>query len=132
MDEPRNIDSSENPARTFMVSNEVQNVAEITVEYRGGGWWAVHTDNDGPRTKPEMFRGWIGSSALRRAQQFAAMIMEEQADTARATCECGTDGQDTSGNGNFACGVMSPHGISVTVSDLHGNDITQDYYINGV
>lgn len=132
MDEPRNLDD-ENPARTFTVSMEIGVFATIIVEYRGGGWWGVDADTGapGPR-KPELFRGWIGSSALRRAQQYAAIIMEEQADKARATCECGTDGQDTSGNGNFACGAMSPHGISVRVYDVHGNDMTDDYGHNGV
>lgn len=132
MDEPRNL-TDENPARTFTVSNEVMVIADITVEYRGGGWWGVDVDTGapGPR-KPELFRGWIGSSALRRAQQYAATTMEEQAAKARATCECGTDGQDASGNGNFACGVMSPHGISIQVSDADGNDLTQDYLINGM
>lgn len=128
-------DLSESPARTFHVANETEIIATIEIDYRGGGWWAVHVDNGGPRPEPELFRGWIGSSALRRAQQYAAIITGEIADQARADCAkiCGTDGTDTDRRpGDFACGVMSPHGISYTVSDVDGNDMTQDYDLNGV
>ncbi|MEZ0070081.1 hypothetical protein ABIA32_006133 [Streptacidiphilus sp. MAP12-20] len=46
----------------------------------------------------------------------------------RAACAqiCGTDGMDTNGNGAFACGVLSPHGIHVHIADADGNDRSTD------
>ncbi|WP_042379964.1 hypothetical protein [Streptacidiphilus melanogenes] len=52
-----------------------------------------------------------------------ACVEREQAACAEI---CGTDGRDTNGNGAFACGVMSPHGIHVQVEDANGVDRTSD------
>jgi hypothetical protein len=123
--EPRTLTHLDNPARTFMVSNESDIIFTAAVEYRGGGWWCGYADTT---DDPDVYN----SRSIADAQRWAATTMEEQADKARATCGCGTDGEDTTGNGNFACGVLSPHGISVTVTDADGNDLTQDYYINGM
>lgn len=127
MDEPRTLTHLDNPARYFSVSNESDEIASVTVSYRGGGWWRATLDDGSPGK-----RAYYTARSLSDAQRWAASTMEEQADKARATCECGTDGSDTNGFGRFACGVMSPHGISVTVSDGPGNDLTQDYLINGM
>lgn len=130
MNEPSTITYQDNPARYFEVSNETDIVATIEVEYRGGGWWRATLDDGGdPRKRPT-----AAYRSLSDAQRWAAATMEEQANKARATCAeiCGTDGQDISGNGNFACGVMSPHGVSIGVHDGDGNDVTQDYLINGM
>ncbi len=126
--EPKTLTIHDNPARYFTVSNEVEEYARIEIEYQGGGWWRAWLDTGGP-DKPT-----YASRGLADVQRWAASTMEEQADTARAECAeiCGTDGEDTTGNGTFACGVMSPHGISVSVLDGDGNDVTQDYYNNGM
>lgn len=123
--EPTTLTLSDHPARWFAVSNESDFVAQITVEYRGGGWWRAQLDTGAPRTEEH---GTYRS--LADTQRWAAATMEEQAAKARATCECGTDGEDTSGNGNFACGVLSPHGISTTITDADGCDVTDDYRLN--
>jgi hypothetical protein len=127
--EPSTLTIHDNPARIFYVANEAQIIAEIEVEYRGGGWWRAQLDTGAPRREE-----YSASRSLSWVQRWAAATMEEQAEKARADCAkiCGTDGEDTSGNGTFACGVMSPHGISITVSDGDGNDLTQDYLINGM
>lgn len=126
--EPRTLTIHDHPARTFMVGNEADIVATIKVEYRGGGWWCAQLDTGAPRDEEH-----FTTRSLADAQRWAASTMEEHADKARATCECGTDGSDDDRRpGDFACGVMSPHGISVTVTDADGNDVTQDYYINGM
>lgn len=126
--EPKTLTHHDNPARTFTVSTESDIAATIEIEYRGGGWWRAALDTGGPH-RPSYTSRWLSW-----VQQWAASTMEEQADRAREECAkiCGTDGQDTDGNGNFACGVMSPHGISISVSDGDGNDVTQDYLINGM
>lgn len=126
--EPKTLTIHDNPAREFRVANESDIVAVIEVEYRGGGWWRAYADNGGPE------RPTYASRSLADTQRWAASTMEEQADTARSDCAeiCGTDGEDTDGNGNFACGVMSPHGVAVSVLDGDGDDRTQDYYINGM
>ncbi|AZU97305.1 hypothetical protein SEA_PHREDRICK_266 [Streptomyces phage Phredrick] len=46
---------------------------------------------------------------------------------AECAAECGTDGMDENGNGNFACGVLSPHGIHIQVTE-GGYDITGHDY----
>lgn len=126
--EPKTLTISDNPARYFYVTNESQEIVNIEVEYRGGGWWRATLDTGGPDNPT------TASRELSWVQKWAASTMEEQADKARAACaeECGTDGQDTSGHGNFACGVMSPHGISIGVADGDGNDRYQDYLTNGM
>lgn len=132
--EPSTLTIHDHSARAFMVFNEVQIVAEIEIEYRGGGWWKAWLD-DGVPAKPEDpwypdYPSYV-SRSLADAQAWAASTMEEQADKARATCGCGTDGMDDPpGRGNFACGVMSPHGISTTITDGDGNDVTDDYRLN--
>jgi hypothetical protein len=127
--EPKTLTIHDNPARRFHVANESDITAEIEIEYRGGGWWRAELDFGAPEDRP-----YYVSQRLSWVQQWAARTMEDQADIARAACKtiCGTDGEDTSGHGNFACGVMSPHGVSVGVSDADGNDLLQDYLINGV
>lgn len=129
--EPSTLTIHDNPARYFYVTNEVQEIARIEVVYRGGGWWSAFLST-GSTVDPD--RDAYPSRSLRDVQKWAAATMEEQADKARAECaeKCGTDGEDTSGNGNFACGVMSPHGISVGVTDGDGNDLYQDYLTNGM
>lgn len=134
--EPKTLTIHDNPARVFTVSNEVQIVAEIEIEYRGGGWWRAWLDNEEPIQPGDpsypLYPNYV-SRSLSDVQRWAVTTMEEQADKARATCECGTDGMDIpKGSGNFQCGVMSPHGISISVTDADGNDLTQDYYINGM
>jgi hypothetical protein len=127
--EPSTLTVHDNPARYFSVSNEVDEVAAIEVTYRGGGWWRAQLNTGAPHAEE-----YSASRSLRDVQKWAAATMKEQADKAREDCAkiCGTDGQDTTGNGTFACGVMSPHGVSVSVSDGDGNDVTQDYLINGM
>lgn len=127
--EPRTLTIHDNPAREFRAVHESGIIAVIVVEYRGGGWWRAHFDEGGAPDSAAYI-----SRSLSDTQRWAASTMEEQADTARADCAkiCGTDGEDTSGNGTFACGVLSPHGISVTVTDGDGDDLTQDYYTNGM
>jgi len=129
--EPSTLTHLDNPARHFSVSSENGFVTEIEVTYRGGGWWRAQLNTGAPRTEEH-----CTSRSLRTAQKWAATTMEEHADTARATCEretCKTDGMDDpQGSGNFACGVLSPHGISVQVTDGDGNDLTQDYLNNGM
>jgi hypothetical protein len=126
--EPRTLTIHDNPARRFTVSNESGFVAEIDIEYRGGGWWRAELNDGGDPRKRERYT----SRSLADVQRWAATTMEEQADKARATCSCGTNGMDDPiGSGNFACGVLSPHGISVMVTDGDGTDVTQDYLING-
>lgn len=129
MDEPRTLTYLDNPARYFYVGNETGEIASITVTYRGGGWWRAELDTGAPRDEDRYV-----SRSLADCQRWAAATMEEQADKARADCAkiCGTDGEDVSGNGNFACGVLSPHGISVAVSDADGNDLTDDSHHNGM
>lgn len=124
--EPKNLTLSDHPARWFAVGNESDFVATITVEYRGGGWWRAQLNTGAPRTEEH---GTYRS--LADAQRWAASTMEEHADKARATCECGTDGNDDPpGSGAFQCGVLSPHGISTTITDGDGNDVTDDYQLN--
>lgn len=127
--EPSTLTIHDNPARIFRVSNESDIIAEIEIEYQGGGWWRATLDDGSPGV-----RQTYASRALHDVQRWAAAITQEQADAVRAECAeiCGTDGEDTTGNGTFACGVMNPHGISIAVSDGEGNDLTQDYLINGV
>lgn len=126
--EPTTLTIHDHPARWFAVGNEADFVAEITVEYRGGGWWRAQLGTGAPRTEEH---GTYRS--LADAQAWAASTMEEQADKARATCAeiCGTDGTDTDRRpGDFACGVMNPHGVSTTITDGDGNDVTDDYRLN--
>lgn len=126
--EPSTLTTHDNPARYFYVGNESGEIATITVTYRGGGWWRAQLDTGAPRDEE-----YSAARELSWVQRWAATTMEEQADKARATCGCGTDGSDIpEGSGNFQCGVMSPHGISVSVTDADGNDLTQDYLINGM
>lgn len=126
--EPQTLTVHDNPARRFHVSNEQQIVADIEIEYRGGGWWRGYADLDGPDNQT------YASRSLRNVQLWAVGVMQWQETAAREECAkiCGTDGEDTSGHGNFACGVLSPHGISIGVSDADGNDLLQDYLINGM
>lgn len=42
---------------------------------------------------------------------------------AECAAECGTDGMDENNNGNFACGVLSPHGIHIQVTE-NGYDVS--------
>lgn len=114
-------------AREFRVSDESDIIAVIEIEYRGGGWWrAVPYKGDGV-DRSATFRSKID------AERHAAVLMEEWAQEARDTCSCGTDGEDDPpGSGNFACGVLSPHGVSVCVVAPDGYDVTQDYLTNGI
>ncbi|WP_413114820.1 hypothetical protein ACK1X7_07385 [Streptomyces sp. CY1] len=55
-------------------------------------------------------------------------VAEGQAERARQACPCGTDGQEvTPGRGDFRCGVLSPHGISIQITE-NGRDVTADGY----
>lgn len=127
--EPKTLDiRHDNPARVFMVSNEVQIIAVLGVVYRGGGWWRAGYTEDIPKDAPH-----YTTRSLSGAQKWCASTMEELADKARADCAetCGTDGTDTDRRpGDFACGVTSPHGISTTITDGDGNDVTDDYRLN--
>lgn len=129
--EPKTLTIHDNPARLFTVSNESGFIAEIEIEYRGGGWWRADCDDGGdPRKRPS-----CTSRDLHWVQKWAAATMHEQEQKAIDACAaiCGTDGSDDPpGSGAFACGVLSPHGISFSVLDGDGNDCTQDYLINGV
>lgn len=125
--EPKTLTHHDNPAREFRAVHESGIAAVIVIEYRGGGWWRAYFDEGAAPDSPD-----YTSRSLADTQKWAASTMEEHADTARATCECGTDGADTTSNGTFACGVLNPHGISVSVLSGDGDDLTQDYYINGM
>lgn len=52
---------------------------------------------------------------------------EEKLEHFRSECakECGTDGMDENNNGNFACGVLAPHGIHIQVTE-NGRDVSHD------
>jgi hypothetical protein len=52
-----------------------------------------------------------------------ACIDRECAECAR---KCGTDGMDNDNDGAFACGVLSPHGIHLLITDADGNDRSTD------
>ena len=54
---------------------------------------------------------------------------ERSAGTARRECQknCRTNGQEvTPGRGDFKCGVLSPHGVSIQVIDEDGCDRSND------
>lgn len=127
--EPSTLTIHDNPAREFRVANESQIIAVIEIEYRGGGWWRGWLDADEHKDNQT-----YASRSLSDVQKWAVGAMQWQETKAAGECVkiCGTDGEDTSGHGNFACGVMSPHGISIQVLDADGDDLTQDYLINGV
>jgi hypothetical protein len=54
---------------------------------------------------------------------------EEMREEFRSACAaiCGTDGMDENNNGNFACGVLSPHGIHIQVTENGYDVLAYDY-----
>ena len=76
------------------------------------------------------FRVWNEAGDLISGPHRKRSVAEESADRARTECAeiCGTDGEElTPGRGDFACGVMNPHGISVQVVE-DGRDVTGEDY----
>jgi hypothetical protein len=118
--------------RVYSANDENDWIRDYAVEYAGGGWFRIEvSDSCGTFGLQTTYKG---SRSERDAERMAGALMAEAADNARSNCPCGTDGEDEKdslgvGNGNFACGSLSPHGIHVHVSE-DGNDVTQDYELN--
>lgn len=129
--EPSTLDLSQRQSvREIRIANESDIIATIEIEYRGGGWWRGTCDDGGDPRERQTY----ASRRLSEVQYWAVGAMDWQERKAIDACAkiCGTDGEDTTGNGTFACGAMSPHGIHSTLYNRDGDDITQDYLINGV
>lgn len=74
---------------------------------------------------------WNESGDLISGPHRKREVAERQEAKAMTDCEqnfCETDGQEeTPGRGNFKCGVLSPHGIHIQVTE-NGYDITGHDY----
>lgn len=70
---------------------------------------------------------WDESGGLISGPHRNRATAERAADKARAACAkiCGTNGEDTDGRGNFACGVLSEHGIHIQITQ-DGRDVSHD------
>lgn len=67
--------------------------------------------------------GFLGEFGT-RMEADACMVREREA----CARECGTDGQESRpGNGDFACGVLSEHGIHLQIIE-DGQDGTKNDY----
>jgi hypothetical protein len=76
------------------------------------------------------FLVWSEAGDLISGPHRMRSVADQSASKAREECAkiCGTDGEElTPGRGNFACGVMSPHGISVQITK-DGRDATGEDY----